>query len=75
MSSERYKGLTPEDLVHIAIYHNLMYDSAAQEGVMFHLVGALSEFGKMGLVCIGETPEKARAFYDKTLAIMDMECS
>lgn len=75
VSSERYKGLTPEDLVHIAIYHNLMYDSAAQEGVMFHLVGALSEFGKMGLVCIGETPEKARAFYDKTLAIMDMECS
>jgi len=72
--SERYKGLTPDDLVNIAMYHNLMYDSAAQEGVMFHLVGALSEFGKLGLVCIGASPEAARGFYDKTIEILDFEC-
>lgn len=72
--SDRYKGLTPDDLVNIAMYHNLMYDSAAQEGVMFHLVGALSEYGKLGLVCIGATPEAARAFYDKSIAILDFEC-
>lgn len=74
VSSEKYKGLTPDDLMNIAIYHDLMYDSAAQEGVMFHLVGALSEFGKMGLVCIGSSPENAKAYYDKTIEIMDMEC-
>jgi hypothetical protein len=74
VSSEKYIGLTPDDLVSIAIFHGLMYDSAAQEGVMFHLVGALSEFGKLGLVCIGSSPESARAYYDKTIAIMDFEC-
>jgi len=72
--SDKYRGLTPEDLVNIAIFHNLMYDSAAQEGVMFHLVGALSEFGKLGLVCIGSSPEAARRFYDTTLSILDAEC-
>ncbi len=72
--SDRYKGLTPDDLVNIAMYHNLMYDSAAQEGVMFHLVGALSEYGKIGLVCIGASPEAAKAFYDKSIAILDLEC-
>lgn len=71
----KYKGLTPDDLVDISIYHQLMYDGAAQEGVMFHLVGALSEFGKLGLVCIGSTPERAREFYDKTISILDLECS
>ncbi len=75
VSSEKYRGLTPEDLVHIAIFHDLLYDSAAQEGVMFHLVGALSEFGKMGMVCIGSSPERARELYDRTLAILDLECS
>lgn len=75
VSSEKYKGLTPDDLVNISIFHDLMYDGAAQEGVMFHLVGALSEFGKMGLVCIGSSPESARAYYDKTLEILDFECS
>ncbi len=74
VSSEKYKGLTPDDLIDIAMYHELMYDGAAQEGVMFHLVGALSEFGKLGLVCVGSSPERAKAFYDKTLAILDHEC-
>lgn len=75
VTSEKYKGLTPDDLMHISIYHDLMYDSAAQEGVMFHLVGALSEYGKLGLVCIGSTPEKAKAYYNKTIEILDFECS
>ena len=74
VSSEKYKGLTPDDLMNLSIYHDLMYDSAAQEGVMFHLVGALSEFGKLGLVCIGDSPESAKAFYDKTIEILDFEC-
>lgn len=73
--SDQYKGLTPDDLVNIAMFHDLMYDSAAQEGVMFHLVGALSEFGKLGMVCIGNSPEAAKAFYDKTIEILDFECS
>ena len=72
--SDLYKGLTPDDLMQISIFHNLMYDGAAQEGVIFHMIGALSEFGKLGLVCIGSSPENARAYYDKTLEILDFEC-
>jgi hypothetical protein len=74
VTSEKYKGLTPDDLIDISIFHNLMYDGATQEGVMFHLIGALSEHGKFGLLCVGSSPEKAKAFYDKTIQIMDMEC-
>jgi hypothetical protein len=74
VSSEKYKGLTPHDLIDIAMFHELMYDGAAQEGVMFHLVGALSEYGKIGLVCIGNTPERAKQYYDKTIRILDHEC-
>lgn len=74
VTSENYIGLTPHDLINIAMYHSLMYDGAAQEGVMFHLVGALSEFGKLGMVCVGSSPERAKAFYDKTISILDYEC-
>jgi hypothetical protein len=75
VSSDKYKGLTPHDLIDIAMFHGLMYDGAAQEGVMFHLVGALSEFGKLGLVCVGSTPERAKEYYDKAIRILDYECS
>lgn len=74
VQSNKYIGLTPSDLIDIAMFHGLMYDGAAQEGVMFHLIAALSEFGKIGLVCIGSSPERAKEFYDKTIAVLDFEC-
>jgi hypothetical protein len=75
VTSDAYRGLTPDDLIDIAMYHDIMYDGATQEGVMFHLVGALSEFGKLGLLCVGGSPERAKEFYDRTISILDHECS
>lgn len=74
LCKEHYRGLTPHDLIDIITFHSLMYDGAAQQGVMFHLVGALSEYGKLGLVCIGDTPQKARQYYDKVVDVLDNEC-
>lgn len=71
--SDEYKGLTPNDLIDIAMFHSLMYDGATQEGIMFHLVGALSEFGKLGLVCIGSTHERAKSFYDRAIEVLNLE--
>jgi hypothetical protein len=71
--SERYRGLTPYDLVDIAVVNGLHFHPATNEGVAFHLIGALSEFGKLGVVCIGRTPERADALYRKTVEILDRE--
>jgi PGM1 C-terminal domain len=71
--SDQYKGLTPVDLIDIAMFHSLMFDGATQEGVMFHLVGALSEFGKVGVVCIGSTHERAKAYYDRVVEVLNLE--
>ncbi|MEO6220766.1 MAG: peptide ligase PGM1-related protein [Ginsengibacter sp.] len=71
---ECYKGLTPSDLIDIAMFHSLMYDGAAQQGVVFHLVGALSQYGKLGLMCIGDTAGKAKEYYDKVIYVLDKEC-
>ena len=40
---------------------------------MFHLIGALSEFGKLGTVCIGDSRENAEKFYRDTVAVLDRE--
>ena len=74
LRSERYLGLTPDDLIDIAVLDGLHFDGAAQEGVAFHLIGALSEFGKVGLVCVGATPERAGRLYQETVAVLDREC-
>ena len=73
LKSERYKGLTPHDLIDIVMMNDLHYDGTSQEGVIFHLIGALSQFGKLGVICIGSSAERAKMFYDKTVAVLDKE--
>lgn len=74
LKSERYKGLTPTDLIDIAVRRRLHFHGATQEGVVFHLIGALSEFGKLGVVAVGETLERAQELYDRTVEALDEEC-
>ena len=75
VQKDSYKGLTPQDLIDLAMFHGLHFDGATQTGVMFHMIGALSQFGKMGIVAIGASPEEAYSFYTKTIEILDMETS
>jgi hypothetical protein len=55
--------------------NRILYDGAKQTGVMFHMIGALSEFGKLGMVCVGKTVEEAREIYNNTIAVLDKECA
>ncbi|MBL0055945.1 MAG: carboxylate-amine ligase [Chitinophagaceae bacterium] len=71
--SEKYKGLTPYDLIDIAMCNHIQFDGALQTGVMFHMIGALSQYGKLGLVCIGRTPEEAKGFFEKTIEVLEKE--
>lgn len=73
LQEERYRGLLPEDLVDIVVYHGLHFHGPTERGVVFHLIGALSEFGKMGIVAIGDNPTQARFLYNRTLQVLDEE--
>jgi len=73
LEADRYRGLTPDDLVDIAVANGLHFHAASGEGVAFHLIGALSEFGKLGVVCIGQNHERADALYRSTMDILDRE--
>ena len=73
LQSPDYRGLTPDDLIDIAVDNGLHFDSASQQGVIFHLIGALSEYGKLGTVCIGDSHESARKFYNDTVEVLDRE--
>jgi hypothetical protein len=73
LESEHYRGLTPADLIDIAALNGLHFNGATQEGVAFHLIGALSEFGKLGVMCIGASHEGAEALYQQTVQVLDRE--
>lgn len=68
-----FRRLRPEDLIDILVEHRLHFDETRQTGVVFNLIGALSEFGKLGLVCVADSVPAAHALYEQTVAILEAE--
>jgi PGM1 C-terminal domain len=73
VKSESYVGLLPEDLIDITTVNHLQYSHGTETGVLFHMVGALSQFGRLGLTAIGNSPEQAEAIYAHALEVLDRE--
>jgi hypothetical protein len=73
LNSPSYLGLLPEDLMDIVTFHGLSFRPDRQTGVLFHMIGALSQFGKVGVTCIGDTREEADRLYQWTVQVLDRE--
>ena len=48
----------------------LGFDRRCGTGTTMHLLGALGEYGKMGVTCIGDTEEEARERYREVAAAL-----
>jgi len=68
-----YRGLLPEDLLDILAHYRIRFDPATETGVLFYMIGALSQFGKLGMVSIGNSRAEADELYGRTVAILDKE--
>jgi hypothetical protein len=75
LASPRYRGLIPEDLIEILTANGLHYSPITETGVLFHMIGALSQHGKLGVTVIGNSREEAEDLYAHALAILDREAS
>jgi hypothetical protein len=70
LKHEALVGATPAGIIAEVDRRGLAYDSATGTGVTLHLLGALREHGKMGVTCIAETTEDARALYQEVTATL-----
>ena len=66
-----YRGLEPAQLIDLAVLEGLHYHAPSQSGLVFHLLGAAPEHGKIGLVSIAEQPEQAADQYDHAVERLD----
>ena len=75
LHGELYRGLLPEDLIEILTVNKLHYSHATERGVLFHLIGALSQFGKVGLTAIANSLEEVDDLYGRTITVLDREAA
>lgn len=73
VESDRYRGFTPDDLFDIVVRNRLHFDHAAQTGVVFHMIGAVTEVGRTGLTAVADSPEEAQWMYDAVVRVLDYE--
>ena len=73
LRSDAYRGLCPEDLIDIMTHNRLHYSHATETGALFHMIGALSRYGKVGLTAIGGSPEEADRIFKNAIAVLDRE--
>jgi hypothetical protein len=73
VESPQYRALTPDDLFDIVVRRNLHFDQTRQTGVVFHMMSALGELGRMGLTAVGNSHEEAKAMYGRALTVLEEE--
>jgi hypothetical protein len=75
LESEAYRGLTPDDLFDIVVRHGIHFDQSRQTGVVFHMMAALPERGRLGLTAIGDSHREADEIYHRIVSVLDREAS
>ncbi len=53
--------------------HGLHFDHTRQTGVIFHMMSALSEHGRLGLTAVGDSPAEADDFYARGQRVLEAE--
>ncbi|MGD1936495.1 MAG: peptide ligase PGM1-related protein [Cyanophyceae cyanobacterium] len=75
LEKSRYQGLLPSDLMDAIAFNQLHFDTSTETGTVFHLMGCLSEFGKLGMTSIGNSREEAETLYQQVSTALDRETS
>jgi hypothetical protein len=63
LKSRRLAGMAPARVIDLLNRRGLGFDRGRMTGATLHLLGALREYGKMGVTCVGDSPEEAEERY------------
>jgi hypothetical protein len=73
LHSDAYRRLLPEDLIEILTLHRLHFSHHTETGVLFYMIGGISEFGRVGAVAIANSREQAERTYEEARAVLQAE--
>ena len=62
--------LRPQDLLDLALIHDLHFDQARQTGVVFHMLSAMPTHGFVGLTCVEDSAQAAADLYDRVIVFL-----
>ncbi len=74
--NEAFKRLLPIDIFELSqSAKELRWNQQENVGVLFHLIGGISEFGRLGMTCVGKDLTAARQSYSNAYQMLVQEAS
>lgn len=70
LKSQRLLGRAPAEVIEAVDKAGLAFDTVTRTGAALHLLGALSQFGKMGVTCVAENLVDAESLYADVVAVL-----
>ncbi|MGD2059242.1 MAG: peptide ligase PGM1-related protein [Acidimicrobiia bacterium] len=67
---EGLEVLRPQDLLDLALLHDLHFDQTTLTGVVFHMLSAMPTHGLVGVTCIENSADAAAALYDRVISFL-----
>lgn len=71
LQSPAYVGLDVPRVLAAVAADRLQYDPRTQRGCVFHMLGGLADFGKVGVTCIADNRREAVATYLRLTRLLD----
>jgi hypothetical protein len=70
LKSRHLVGQSPGRVIELLRRRGMAFDPRTMTGATLHLLGAVREHGKMGVTCVGDSPEEAEERYRRILATL-----
>lgn len=70
VESPLYRAFTVDDLFDVAVRHGIHYDHARQSGVVFHMLCAMGDCGRLGMTAVGDSPADAEGLFNRAEALL-----
>jgi hypothetical protein len=75
LEGDDLRALAVQDLFDVVARHHLHFDLGRQTGIVFHMISALTEHGRLGMTAVADSAEEAMALYQQATAVLLREAA
>jgi len=73
VESDELRALAPCDVLDVTVRNQLHFDHTRQRGVVYQMLSAVTEQGRVGVTAVGDSHEDAREIWQATRAALQAE--
>jgi hypothetical protein len=70
LEAPELRALSVGNLFDVVARHGLHFDQSRQTGIVFHMISAITEHGRVGMTAVGDTPQEAMRLYDQAKRVL-----